>query len=431
MIDASQEINIIQVNGKPFVSGLFWKPLRSARSYMAEARELGRKNHMQMVTIRKARTVIQAGFAPKQRQRLRGMYSLAATLAGQLGDDWIGVFEIGADRYAFVAVYKGAVMPGKDTVGNRETIENLLRQTYSLLTSDSEGDLSQSIRITAPADWNFGNESLELVDLLKPKQLKREYRLKPLTFGLTTNELLLIGGGVVLLVGGGIGYKYRLDKTIAAQAKEAMRAAELAKQAERQTAVDQLVRPWELTPSAPITLEACASHLGGTPIALAGWQFVSARCEPGKAIALYARSKGPPVDAFVAAAKEEFGQVPVLLQQGTVASLESKIVLQPAGAESLPSPARQMIVLTSHVQQLEPLATLTVKEVPFTPDPANPEAPIPDWITKTFQIQTVLPPEHFFASLDTAGLRVLLVETTLAPEDGSLHWTIHGELYAK
>lgn len=74
-----------------FVTGLFWQPLTSPRSYMSEARNIGKKRNWDIVAIRKSAR-IQAGFVSKDAGVMKGMYSLAAALAGQLGDSWIESF---------------------------------------------------------------------------------------------------------------------------------------------------------------------------------------------------------------------------------------------------------------------------------------------------------------------------------------------------
>ncbi|MEB0284765.1 type 4b pilus protein PilO2, partial [Sphingomonas sp. 10B4] len=87
--------------------------------YMREARQFGRKEMMDIVAIRPAKTIIQAGFVAHNDGAVKGMYSLAASLAGQLGDSWIAAWRVSPneDRYALVAVDQGAVLPACDQVG--------------------------------------------------------------------------------------------------------------------------------------------------------------------------------------------------------------------------------------------------------------------------------------------------------------------------
>src|SRR5262245_46682792 len=84
-------VQVVEINNRTFVSDLFWQPLSNARNYMAEARSLGKKHEWDIVAVRRG-TRVQAGFAPRKSAALKGMYSLAASLAAQLGDSWLGAF---------------------------------------------------------------------------------------------------------------------------------------------------------------------------------------------------------------------------------------------------------------------------------------------------------------------------------------------------
>ena len=52
---------------------------------MKEARQYGREHQLDIVAIRRTPAIIQAGFVARSDEVTKGMYSLAATLAGQLG----------------------------------------------------------------------------------------------------------------------------------------------------------------------------------------------------------------------------------------------------------------------------------------------------------------------------------------------------------
>lgn len=428
---AHTELAIVEINGKAFAGGLFWKPLHSVRSYMAEAKKIGRDEDWEMVTIRKGRTVIQAGFAPKGHKRLKGTYSLAAALAGQLGENWVGVFPVGPDRYALIAVYKGAVAPGFDLIGSRDEVEPKLREVYSLLSSDSQAEFSKNGRVIAPQDFAFGNESLLLQDLLTAKAIKNEYHLRSLTLGLTPREFVLIGGVAVILVSAGLAGKWWFDQKKAEEERAAARAAAQAQLTQTAQVAAGIVHPWTVMPGAPALLDACAAHLQGTPLALGGWRFNNARCAPGKAIATYMRMDGSPVAEFVAAANAATGKAPGLFEQGSTGSIESNITVTPRASDELRPTAQLLMDLTSHVQGLGNDATLTITEKPFTPNPEKPEEPAPDWTTNGFVIQTNFPPERLLRGIDTTGVRVFEVVTTLNTDSASLAWTINGELYGR
>ena len=440
-------VTITQVNGKSFVSGLLWKPLRSARNYMAEAKAIGKREGMNMVAIRRGK-VLQAGFSPKPKARskispkapsVRGMYSLAAALAGTLGDDWIGAFEIGPDCYAFVAVHRGGVLPGRDIVGGRAQIDDLLRETYSDMRAPGI-----TPRVIAPQSWGFGGEEASLEALLPIKHIKSEYRLKPLTFGLTTGEIIGIGAlcGIIgaTAVGGDMWLKHRAQLRAQQQAA-ALRAMKAEQRKHAATAAASVARPWQVTPSAPDFLQACATVWNHVPLVIGGWQFNNGRCvldthgDRAKDIvfATYHRGASSTAVAFKSAA-ESLGASPGIFdagQTGTV-TLNLKVALV-GDARSLPLPriSDQMQTLITRLQSIpQGIATYTLK----TPssDPAKKGAALPgeSWSTVDVEVKSALAPDQLFADMPSRGLRFYEIAVALDAR-ANLTWTMKGEIYGR
>ena len=422
-------LEVIEVNGKQLVSGLFWRPLRSVRSYMAEAKEIGKKEGMEMVTIRKGRTVIQAGFAPKGRQGLKGLYSLAAALAGQLGENWIGCFEVGPDRYVLVAVTKGAVAPGFDLVGPRDLIEERLRQVYSVLTSNPQDEFTG--RIIAPREFEFGDEAIDLAELLPAKAVRKEHRLRPLTLGLTPRQIGGVGIGAAVLLGAAYGVSWWLERQEQEREREAAIAAARAQLQQAAAQKAGIVLPWTTLPAPHALLDACATVLDSTPLSVAGWVFTESRCTPDQATVSYRRQSGAPVGTFAAAAQAQFGQSPALFEQGTVGVVQQQVALQPKTDDRLRGTSALLMDVTDYMQSVGPIAVLTIADRPFVPDPEDPEALPPEWSTSDFAIQTKLPPELLFAGVDANGVRVLEVVASLNAEEAEINWIINGELYGR
>ena len=435
MATAPNGLVTLEVNGKSYVAGLVWKPLQSGRKYMAEAKAYGRANGMEMVAIRRGRGgVLQAGYAPKGLARGGTLYSLAAALAGQLGDNWIGVFPLDReqDRFVLASVFKGSVVAGRgDMIGGFAEIQTTLRETYSLLSSDSTVDFATEGRVIAPAAFEFASESLDLADLLKPKSVRNEYRLRPLTFGLTRQQLAIGAGGTVAAVVAVGGYSWWQDKREAAEAHR-QQTLELARE---QLALTQpkveLPKPWVKVPAAATVLESCTAHLDATPIALGGWLFSRADCTPDRAVTTYNRVDGTPVSQFVQAVTAFAGAAPDVLQDGAVGTVTSSVALSPAADESLQPTAQVLMALTSRIQSIGEGSAFALTPVPFEPDPENPDQPIPDWTTTGFALQTTYPPLPLFAELDLAGVRVFEVFTTLNHESAQLSWTVTGEIYGR
>ncbi len=426
------DISVVSVNGASFVTGLYWMPLKSVRNPMAEAKKIGKDQGMEMVAIRQGRTVLQAGFAPKSKRPLKGMYSLAASLAGVLGDNWIGVFQLGPDSYALIAVHDGAVLPGRDTIGTRDQVEHLFRQTYSLVASDANGQFNKHGKTIAPADFEAGAEHVTLDDLLPPAALKKSYRLRPLTLGLTPNEIALGVVAIAALAGLAYGGWWWMEKREEDQRQADLLAAQQAQNAATAEAAASLPRPWVTTPQVETVLKACSAFWNDTPLALGGWRFEAGKCAPGQAMASYRRNDGTPVSAFASAAQEHSGSAPNIYDQGNAGSIGAVIDVQPAPQpEELPAARDQLEQFTSYFQRLGPNATFSITEKPFVPNPETPDAPVPDWITNGFQITSPLPPHLLLEQLDARGLRVFEVSVSLDSSTANLTWTVTGEMYGR
>lgn len=156
----AQTAQILSYHGKSFVSGLQWHPLGSLTGYMKEAREYGRLHKMDIVAIRRTPNVIQAGFVARSAGAMKGMYSLAAALAGQLGQSWLAAWQVPGDepRYALVAVIDGAVIPGYDLVGSATEIQRKVAQLESRALTFDETYL--------PTEFGQGGKPLDIEELL-------------------------------------------------------------------------------------------------------------------------------------------------------------------------------------------------------------------------------------------------------------------------
>ncbi len=441
-------VTITQVNGKSFVSGLLWKPLRSARNYMAEAKAIGKREGMNMVAIRRGK-VLQAGFSPRPKASsksspkapsVRGMYSLAAALAGTLGDDWIAAFEIGPDTYAFIAVHRGGVLPGRDIVGGRAQIDDLLRETYSDMRTPGA-----TPRVIAPQSWGFGGEEASLEALLPIKHIKSEYRLKPLTFGLTTGEILSLGvlcGAIsAAAVGGDMWLKHRTQLHAQQQHEAAVRALKAQKRKYAATAATPVDRPWQDTPTASDFLQACATVWNHVPLVIGGWQFNNGRCVLGEhggrvkdiVFATYHRGASSTAVAFKSAA-ESLGATPGIFDAGQTGTVTLNLKVGLAGdVRSLPLPgiSDQMQTLITRLQSIpQGIATYTLKAA--SSDAAKKGAVLPGatWSTVDVEVKSALAPDQLFAGMPSGGLRFYEIAVALDAR-ANLTWTMKGEMYGR
>lgn len=433
-------LTVIGVNGKQFVCGLTWKILEHNRTYMKEARVFGKANDMDMVAIRRGRA-LQGGFAPKSEQRLRGMYSLAAALAGKLGDNWVGVFALSGERYAFVAVHEGSVMIGRDLVGDFATVEFEFNETLNLLMSDTRSTWGENGKgiVVGPADWPFTNDHRTLEELLQPKQLRNDYRLRPLTLGLTGREMALGGASVIVITALVLGYfKWQAiqDQKRSEDAAAAMVQLRNAQQEQESAAAEarknSLLRPWEHLPTLEAFTTACQAFWEQTPVSLGGWIFAGGQCGPGKALATYKRPNGgTTVGDFAAEVRRRYNLQPDIFEAGTSATIAASLKAEGAGAGPLPAAAKQLEDFTARLQAVGGGTTFSLEAKPWSAPEGQPEAVPPDWTTQGFNIKTDKSPADLLAGLDAQGVRVLEIAASFDQASARIEWSITGELYGR
>lgn len=432
-------IRSFDLNGKSFVSGLLWETLESSRSYMKEARTKGRALGMDIVAIRKGvdprgrskAARLQAGYAPKGRGVTKGMYSLAAVLAARLGNNWIGAFRIADDLYALVGVADGNIVPGCDLVADQATIQNTLLEQHSHLT----GANIEFDAVYSPPEFNYSNDHADLSDLLDPKKLKDEYRLKPLTFGLSRRELFQIAGVAAAILVAVAGYSVysanqeRLrEEEAAAQARA--RALAASQQASEEAAIPI---PWASVPAPSATLARCDAIADRLPLALAGWIFDNGKCAAnGDAIATYKRTGRSTVNQVRSAGQQRFGAEPAFFDNGETAAFMFNAPDLPNRDEQAPPASLAINRFMSHLQGVGIRAPLDKQPAPGPPPGSDPTLFVPPhWETYFFTFDTELPPSVLFGGLDDTGLRIREVATRLDPNTASLTWTITGVLYVQ
>ena len=218
------DVSILSYHGNKFVSGLFWRPLSSQRQYMKEARKLGKEEHLDIVAIRHSPTVIQAGFVSKSQGAVKGMYSWPRRFqASSTATSWpAGKSTRTATRWSprSMAQLSPAGCGHHPRRGPGPGQEAL----YARRAAKRTGLRSRRVR--------FPVKDFDIEELLAPK-LRRDYRLRQLTFGLSAREwtaVALLG----CLVGGSLTAYYLWNahqQELARQAallEEQRRLAELA-----------------------------------------------------------------------------------------------------------------------------------------------------------------------------------------------------------
>lgn len=433
----SAKVQILSYHGNSFVTGLLWHPLGSLTGYMREARQFGRVEKMDIVAIRPTESIIQAGFVSRSAGAVKGMYSLASALAGQLGEAWLAAWRVSLDedRYALVAVYEGAVIPGSDLVGTGDEIKRKVAQLLGRSISFEHTYL--------PVEFERGGKPLDVEELLHPRNLRREYRLRPLAFGLSNGEIVRLSviGALVLITLIGwqqwSAHKTRLarEAAIAAEQKRQADLDALNARAKQEQTLQALEHPWAKRPNVAEFIAGCNGSIDSIPLSISGWLFTSAKCDGDLVSATFKRTGNSTADGFITATRGHFADEPAFFEEGNSAALKISLKLNLAGDESLAESSQALALLTSwlHGQSLEPTIKELPIQVPQPPvlpgEPAPPAPPPPEWKHFELQYSGALPPSIVLRDMPETGLRLREIKTEL--QSDHLTWSVIGDLYAK
>lgn len=426
-------VQILTYHGNSFVTGLQWHPLDSLTGYMREARQFGRKHQMDIVAIRPTKSIIQAGFVAYNDGAVKGMYSLAASLAGQLGDSWIAAWQVapGEDRYVLIAVDQGAVLPGCDQVGSGDDTRRKVAQMLSSSISFRD--------IYLPKEFERGGASLDVESLLQAQNLRRDYRLRQLTFGLSKNEWGRVAAVAVLvsaaLVGWGQWEAYKGRQALAAAMQRQAELDALNARSSQEQTLQALEHPWAKQPDVAGFVNGCTEAVERLPLSIAGWVFKSAQCDGELVSVTVERTGNSTAIELIRATRDHFADDPAFFNGGNSAALKISLKLNLAGDESLLQTSEALPLLTSwlHGQGIAP----TLKELPVSvPAPAAlpggaapPPPPLPEWKHFELQYSSSLPPAAVLLNVPDTGFRLREISTEL--KNYQLIWSVTGDLYAK
>ncbi|MGP8437815.1 type 4b pilus protein PilO2 [Paraburkholderia fungorum] len=440
---ARQDLQHVEINGHGFVSNLFWQPLNNARSYMAEAKAFGKQNGWDIVAIRRG-TRIQAGFVDSGSRNLKGMYSLAASLASQLGDSWLGAFRLEDGRYAVVGVHEMLICPGLDRLcQTAEEAKQMLTNAHNTYSFDTDS-------IFAPPELEFASQDRDIYQVLSSKSVRKENRLKQLTFGMSTRQLVTASAGLVVVVAAISGYfawdshqqEVRQRQAAVRIAAEKKRLDELNATARRQLELAALAHPWAVQPNAEDFINACSKTTNTLPLSVRGWTFSTADCVGNSVVVRYKRDGGT-VDEIRLAAPEIFGAPPVFTG-GDDATITLALSAPAGGDDVVAAPDDDMSTFMTHFQRIGITPTVDERPVkidpPKVPDGQPPlEALVATWRQFHFSFDgPAQPGSHFEAQPASSaslggipGLRIEAVTTKLNAEDATLSWHVEGNIYAK
>ncbi|AUA59843.1 MULTISPECIES: type 4b pilus protein PilO2 [Achromobacter] len=432
-------VTVISAGSKSLVSGLYWQTLSQPQKVMKEAREIGKRDGMDIVAIRRLPTIIQAGFVRKQAGVQKGMFSLASIVADLLLrkegqstlDPLIAAFAVGDGRFAIVAFKDGGVVPDSDVVFQTlEQAQEAVRALYALLSSKGK-----EVTVYAPPELEFGGDASVTLAALE-KAAAREHKLKPLRFGLSRREWVLVAATVLALISSAIAFYVWSEHERERQERlEQLRQAELARvklDSGQNVLPAALVHPWTTTPSVPAMIAHCEHAARSAPLYVSAWELKGLNCRPSGFEAAYVRLPRATVLDFRAAAASAFSPGATVSIQADANQATVRVISKaPAGGDDeMADIGFRVDSLVSHLQK---------QIIPITVSPKAPPSPgelgsqgttqPPDWATATFEITSDWPADSIFKGFDTRGVRLLEQSTTI--KERKLSYSMKGEIYGK
>jgi hypothetical protein len=153
---------VLRLGHEAFAAGLFWQPAPTAATAAREARIVASQAELgaDLFCVRR-RGVPQFGLAQVSQGHRPGMRALAAAVADCRPEaSWVGVFPV-PDRWLYLAVRNGAIMPDGDLLFDRE------EAARDHLGQDLEPGEWKAV--FAPSSWGIADSRpLDLVETISP-----------------------------------------------------------------------------------------------------------------------------------------------------------------------------------------------------------------------------------------------------------------------
>ncbi|WP_062749448.1 type 4b pilus protein PilO2 [Erwinia persicina] len=434
-------LRVLTFHQRRFVVGLTWQTIREQRNPMREIRRVGKEKGLELVAVRQSDS-IQAGFAPKTRMRLRGTYSLTVALASLLDGCCIAVVALGAspegvEQYTLVGkTERGGIHPRSDKVYPADKMNQCIIDLRDELRG-SKGDMDVPVHGDPAQPWV--TVPLDLASLLIPGNLSKNFRLRPLTWGMTRRQLAT--AGLMFALGlAGLMYYFHIEDAREARARaslqvELARQAELNKQARYKAALEGLRHPWTERSSVGDFINRCQDVLNTMPISIRGWMSTGVLCS-GKDVSVQSlrRTNSAATTAdYVSAVQALFGVTPVFdFQNSSQTSFSLPQRITPEGDDPMVPVGERLMEFISLFQSLN--IDLSVTPVAITDVKKNSEGedlPLQDWQEYMFSAETDVPPRMIFTGSSYPGVRLSHITVAINTSDGSVRYKLSGSLYGK
>lgn len=433
-------ITLIEIEGKTLVSGLYWQVLTNPNAIMAEARAFARRERertgepMDVVSIRRAPDVIQAGFVVRGAGAQKGMYSLATAACDVLGDSFVAAFELGNDRYATIACQRGAIIPDSDGVHDAAGARKVTQELWRALSGALENG---ELKFYAPQSIVSDAEPVSLQELITG--LNRSHRLRQLSW-FSPREIVVLGACLAVALAGfwSISAYLAHQKELAAAAKaaEAAQRRRLLEESGMSASERALMHPWSMQPRASIFAGLCTQAIWSLPLTLDGWALTDAQCTAQEVKAGYVRTTGRTVAGFRAKATAWRQDLTLrFADAGDTVDIRWGLSMQAGGDDPLAPFQTVSEALASALQRQFVTVELTGKPSEIAPsytrssDLADLPPPSVDWKTGSWTVKpTGRTPSIFLANLPDQGLRLTTLNLSFE-HNGAPAWSASGEIY--
>lgn len=433
-------IHILEYHKRRFVVGLQWETIRATRNLMKEVRRIGKERKLDVVAIRKSDS-IQAGFAPRTKKKLRGGYSLIVTLASLLEGCCIAVISLGKDEQGenvFTLVgktEKGGIHPYSDEIYQ----ESQLNQVIIDLKSDLRGNTTgMDIPVYGDTErFSFVTTPLELNLLLSPKNLSKDFRLKPLTWGMTKNQLLALAGAAIVVISILLllnQYNTRQqEKLRQLRIIQAQKMEEINRQARYKTALDKLKHPWISTPSVSEFLASCSHLKDRMPLSVSGWIPTTVECNSTELNVTLIRPENSATTTkdVVKRIRDIFGvEAKFFFNQTSLITFSIKNSVKPNGDDPVADSGEQLLKIISLFQRVNINAALNAVEIKdVDKNEFGEKMPLQDWQEYTFDVETAIPPQLIFVRDEFSGIRLNKIIYTVDTGSSTIQYKIEGSVY--
>lgn len=395
--------NLIMVNGESFYVGMRWDSYPSIPT-KNEIRDEADAKGAVSYALRQGANAVQVGFGDTSIDDIpKSSASLAAHLADSARQPWLGIFDLGDDRWWYVAVRDyNAILPDGDVIGSEDEVR-VARHAHSGF-----------------ADWNYIQGDLNDLAVLVQETNAKPARLKSVRpTRRERNGALAVAGAIATaaLIGAG-GLWYYLDQ----QEAEALRIRQVQEQSLRsgkiEAAKKAFVSGYYTTPAPGKLITACRQVFAETPISLYGWMADQITCTPTNAVLTWSRGEGASVRTTPDGTISDDGEK---VTQTFPFQLEAESDLSTAGLVKLDELKRALLAWAQ-----EGGFTYSSSPVPPPPIPEgiDPNELPPALPAQSFTITTKVSPLAMQADFEAyPGLRL----TSL--RESANGWTIEGVLY--